>query len=180
MLGSFWTIANLLSIVRVPISVAVAFLVVTDGSIGWSLSLILIAGFTDWLDGIMARATNSVSGWGKILDPAADKISVAVLGIAFLWKGLLPLWFVSTILIRDILIASGGVFLTRKLGHIHMSNFIGKATTTGIAITFVLALLKPDPIALFPFIYGTAVLLIASLITYAIRLKDLINHPAKT
>ncbi len=180
MLGSFWTIANLLSIARVPLSVAVAVLVIIDGPIRWSLSLILIAGLTDWLDGWLARITNTVSGWGKILDPAADKISVAVIAIAFLWKDLLPLWFVSTMISRDLLIAIGGVLLTRKLGHIHMSNFMGKATTTAIAITFALALLKPDPVVLYSSIYGSLGLLALSLLIYATRLRDLRKHRVHT
>ncbi|MCY4172284.1 MAG: CDP-alcohol phosphatidyltransferase family protein [Bacteroidetes bacterium] len=179
MLGSFWTVANFLSIVRVPLSIAVAILVVTDGPIVWSLSLILIAGLTDWLDGLIARLTNTVSGWGKILDPLADKISVTVVAIAFLSAELLPFWFVCTIVLRDLLIAGGGVLLTHKLGRIRMSNFIGKATTTGIAITFLLALLKPDAVVLYSSIYGSLGLLILSLFIYAIRLKDLRNNPAQ-
>ena len=177
MLGSFWTFANVLSISRVPLATFAAFIVFTDGPVGWSLVLIFTAGLTDFLDGLVARRTDTISGWGKILDPAADKISVAILGVALVWKDLLPLWFLGIIIIRDVLIMTGGAFLTHRLGRIHMSNLIGKSATTAIAVTFVLGLLKADPIVMSTCVWGTAGLLGLSLTAYAARLMDLRKHP---
>ncbi|MCY4159130.1 MAG: CDP-alcohol phosphatidyltransferase family protein, partial [Bacteroidetes bacterium] len=96
-----------------------------DGPVSRSLILIFMAGFTDFLDGMIARSTNTISGWGKILDPAADKFSVVLLGAALVWKNLLPFWFLGAIVIRDVFIVAGGTFLTHRLGRIHMSNLVG-------------------------------------------------------
>ncbi len=178
MLGSFWTFANILSISRVPLAVIVAIIVLTDGPVGWGLSLILVAALTDFLDGLVARRTDTISGWGKILDPAADKVSIAILGIALVWKELLPFWFLWIILLRDILILTGGTFLTRRLGHIHMSNLVGKTATTAIAITFMLGLLRADEVVQTISLGVTAGLLGLSLLVYAVRLKDLRHSPA--
>lgn len=180
MRGSLWTIANLLSLSRVPFCVAAAVLVLTDGSTLWCLILIFTAGLTDLLDGQVARRTNTVSEWGKLLDPAADKISAALLGSALAWKGLLPIWFLGTIVLRDALIMAAGIYLSHYLGRIHMSNFFGKATTTAIGITFILALLKADPLPMNLAIWGTTGLLGLSLLVYAPRLADLKNKSAKS
>ena len=67
MLGTFWTFANILSISRVLFSAAAAVIILRDGPISWSLALLLTAVITDWLDGQIARRTNTVSEWGKIL-----------------------------------------------------------------------------------------------------------------
>jgi len=170
----------MLSISRVPLSAAAAIIILTDGSVSKSLILILMAGFTDFLDGLVARSTNTISGWGKVLDPTADKISVALLGIALVWKNLLPLWFLGSILLRDILIVAGGTFLTRRLGQIHMSNLIGKTTTTAIGIAFVLGLLKADEIVMDIVIWGTVGLLVLSFLVYAARLMDLRNNSTQS
>lgn len=176
MQGPYWTLANLFSISRVPLSGAAAVVILVDGPVTWSLVLLLAAGLTDLLDGQIARRTNTVSEWGKILDPAADKISAVVLGIALVWKSLLPLWVLGAIILRDLLIATGGVFLTRHLGHVQMSNLPGKVAATAIGITFILALLKADQIVMDIAIWATIGLLGLSLLIYAARLLDLRNR----
>ena len=180
MQGPYWTFANLLSISRVPLSGAAAVVIFMDGPVIWSLTLILATGLTDLLDGQVARRTNTVSEWGKILDPAADKISAALLGVALVWKSLLPLWVLGAIILRDFLIVTGGVFLTRYLGHVQMSNLPGKIAATAIGITFILALLKADPIVMDIAIWATIGLLGLSFLIYAVRLLGLRNHPAQS
>ena len=180
MLGSFWTFANILSICRIPLAATAAVIILMDGPVSRSLILIFMAGFTDFLDGMIARSTNTISGWGKILDPAADKFSVVLLGAALVWKNLLPFWFLGAIVIRDVLIVAGGTFLTHRLGRIHMSNLVGKVTTTAIGATFILGLLKADAIVMDIFIWGTVGLLVVSLLIYAARLLNLRNNSTES
>ncbi|MCY3999556.1 MAG: CDP-alcohol phosphatidyltransferase family protein [Bacteroidetes bacterium] len=177
MLGSFWTLANVLSIVRVPLSVGAAILIISDASVVWSLGIILIAALTDVLDGFIARSTNTVSGWGKILDPAADKLSIAILGVVFVLKNLLPLWFVGVVLLRDLLILTGGVFLGRRTGQIHMSNITGKLAVIALSITFVLGLLRADQSVMDISLWTTVGFLGLSFVVYATRLFNLRHLP---
>lgn len=44
----------------------------------WACILFVIAAFTDWLDGYLARKWNQTSKFGAFLDPVADKLIVAV------------------------------------------------------------------------------------------------------
>ncbi len=175
----FWTFANILSLLRVPLSGAAAVIILMDGAVTWSLTFILAAGLTDLLDGQVARRTNTVSEWGKILDPAADKVSAALLGIVLAGKNLLPLWFLGAVILRDVLIVTGGIFLTRHIGHVQMSNSPGKIAATAVGGTLVLALLKADPIVMAVAIWITIGLLSLSLIIYGARFLRLRNHPAE-
>lgn len=69
-----------------------------------SLGVFIIAAITDWYDGWLARKFNYITEWGKFMDPLADKIltSTAFLGLVFV--GILELWMVLLIIIRDLLI----------------------------------------------------------------------------
>ncbi|GLQ20151.1 CDP-diacylglycerol--glycerol-3-phosphate 3-phosphatidyltransferase [Algimonas porphyrae] len=70
--------------------------------------LFIIAAFTDWLDGFLARRWNVVTGFGRMIDPIADKLLVAGCLIAFMiatrghWIFLIP---ALTIIGRDILVS---------------------------------------------------------------------------
>lgn len=69
-----------------------------------SMGVYIIAAFTDWYDGWLARKFNYITEWGKFLDPLADKILNSAAFFAFVYLDILPLWMVIIIVIRDFLI----------------------------------------------------------------------------
>jgi CDP-diacylglycerol---glycerol-3-phosphate 3-phosphatidyltransferase len=69
-----------------------------------SMGVYIIAAFTDWYDGWLARKFNYITEWGKFLDPLADKILNSAAFFAFVYLEILPLWMVVIIVIRDFLI----------------------------------------------------------------------------
>ncbi len=69
-----------------------------------SMGVYMVAGFTDWYDGWLARKYNYITEWGKFLDPLADKILNSAAFFAFVYLDILPLWMVVIIVIRDFLI----------------------------------------------------------------------------
>ena len=66
-----------------------------------SMGVYLIAAFTDWYDGWLARKFNYITEWGKFLDPLADKILNSAAFFAFVYLDILPLWMVIVIVVRD-------------------------------------------------------------------------------
>ncbi len=66
------------------------------------ISVFTIASITDWLDGFLARKMGTVSRLGKFLDPFADKVLTSAAFWAFYEIGLMQLWMVLIIVIRDI------------------------------------------------------------------------------
>lgn len=133
MKGPFLNLPNSLSIVRVPLSLAACWFVASRDPVP-ACVFIFLAVISDFLDGLAARRTGSVSDWGKILDPLADKIGIAALVTTLAVVGALPLWFLTVVVLRDILIALGGIYMTRRLGAPPSSNIWGKATSLCISV----------------------------------------------
>lgn len=79
----------------------------------------IIAGFTDGLDGLLARQFNWQSLFGSFVDPLADKLLVASSFISLAIIGSLPWWLVILVFLRDFTISMGVLawfwFIQRKL-----------------------------------------------------------------
>ena len=100
---------NILSLIRVPLLFVIALLLYLPGQgAHWSAFLLFLLGaFTDWLDGFLARRYNTISNFGKLIDPLTDKMLVIGLFISLLAFGILPGWSVFAvllILVRELLI----------------------------------------------------------------------------
>ena len=74
-----------------------------------ALVLIMLAGFSDGLDGFLARRFSWTTRIGGLLDPLADKLLLVSVFAALTWNGLIPLWLFAVVIGRDIVIVSGAV-----------------------------------------------------------------------
>ena len=104
-------LANQLTMLRMALALAM-FLALMQAGEGYHLAaffLFLAAILTDWIDGWVARATGTISPFGKVADPIADKILVLGAMIALIRTRELeiPLWGVFLMIARELLI--GGV-----------------------------------------------------------------------
>lgn len=176
MLGKFWTVANMLSMIRMILVVPIVYLILTDGSLGWLFSLIMLAVVTDWFDGRVARWSRTVSEWGKVLDPVADKVAAAAIVLALVAKGVLPLWFLAATIIRDMSIVAGGIVLARRTGQVVMSVWMGKVAVTALSITVLAALMRADEPVLAACVWITTGLLVYSFILYAARFARMMRQ----
>jgi CDP-diacylglycerol--glycerol-3-phosphate 3-phosphatidyltransferase len=91
--------------------------------------LVLFAWLTDFLDGVLARRTDSVSNLGIYLDAAADKIFVLCVLFGLAQLALLPFWLPCTVLVRDLLISTLRSFASSE-GVILSARWWGKIKTT--------------------------------------------------
>jgi CDP-diacylglycerol---glycerol-3-phosphate 3-phosphatidyltransferase len=66
--------------------------------------IFLIAAFTDWLDGHLARSTNQITRLGQLLDPIADKLLVTAALVSLTGRQQVPAWMVAIILCRELAI----------------------------------------------------------------------------
>ena len=178
MLGKFWTFSNVLSIIRAILAFPIAVLIVQDGPITWILGLIIIAVSTDWFDGTIARLSHTVSEWGKVLDPVADKIGAISVVVALVLRGALPVWFLALVLVRDLLIIAGSAVAARRLGRVMMSIWLGKVAVFFLSLTVLGALLKADPPIMNFLIALTSILVVYSFILYLLRFIRVMRAPA--
>lgn len=97
---------NQLTVLRIILTPVFLFLFLAEDPFLKQISLIVfvIAAITDWYDGWLARKFNYITNWGKFLDPLADKILTSTAFYAFVAIGMLDLWMVNVIVIRDFLI----------------------------------------------------------------------------
>ena len=99
---------NILSLTRillVPILVVVLLTEVEDKEL-IGLALFLVAAFTDFLDGFIARRRKQVTRLGQLLDPAADKILTSAAFISLVELGLAPAWMVVVVVAREFAVSA--------------------------------------------------------------------------
>jgi CDP-diacylglycerol--glycerol-3-phosphate 3-phosphatidyltransferase len=166
-LGRFWTASNVLSLLRLALAFPICWLILIRGP-GDPLLLILvaIAIATDWFDGKLARWSKTVSEWGILLDPLADKVGAAMTVAALAVRGALPVWFVGLLVVRDLLVGAGWTIVSRRTGQLMMSRMPGKLSTVALACTVLSALLKADADVMFYLLWITSVLLVYSFLYY--------------
>ncbi|MFH1836807.1 MAG: CDP-diacylglycerol--glycerol-3-phosphate 3-phosphatidyltransferase [Candidatus Omnitrophota bacterium] len=71
-----------------------------------ALVIFIVAAFSDYLDGFIAKKYNITSDFGKIMDPVADKILTIAAFLAFVEMKLIPAWMVVIILLRELVITA--------------------------------------------------------------------------
>jgi len=173
-----WTIPNALSVLRVLLVLVFLVEIFSDRTNArwWGFFWLALAAVTDKLDGDLARWLHAESEWGRILDPLADKIGVALVAVALLVKGWLPLWFVAVLLLRDLLILIGGLLIKRKTGEVVPSNMAGKWAVGVIAVTLLLTLID-DTIPFLPVCMGLSLVMVAvSTAGYVKRFNEIMHH----
>jgi cardiolipin synthase (CMP-forming) len=129
------TIPNLLSFLRILLIPLFFVLIVHEGTELAGLVLVGVVMSTDWIDGYVARRTNSVSELGKLLDPVSDRLAIAAVLIALLIRGALPLWAALLILVRDVAVIVVGLVLLGTRGRRIDVRFVGKVGTFTLMAT---------------------------------------------
>jgi len=97
---------NAISIMRIAL-VAPILMLILQGSFGWALALFWLAGFSDGVDGYLAKRFNWHTRLGALLDPVADKLLVAGLFVTLAYTGDIPVWLAATVILRDVVIVVG-------------------------------------------------------------------------
>ncbi|OOB78375.1 MAG: CDP-diacylglycerol--glycerol-3-phosphate 3-phosphatidyltransferase [Epulopiscium sp. Nuni2H_MBin001] len=99
-----------------------------------ALAIFVVASFTDFLDGYIARKLNLITNLGKFMDPLADKMLVTAAMIALIYlgpnipNGILPAWIVLLILLREFAV-SGIRLVAASQSVVLAANGLGKLKT---------------------------------------------------
>ena len=159
---------NLITASRIFFGVMI-FVFITMAEMYWlALILFFLAGISDYLDGFLARKYNSVSQFGEILDPIADKILVVFLLFALsINLNSYYIGFLSAFIItREILVGALRDFNARKQStNATKVTFLAKIKTTIQLFTIGLYLLGLSLNNMLILILSDACLMIATLIT---------------
>ena len=102
------------------------------------LVLIAVAGFSDLLDGFLARTFDWRTKLGGLLDPAADKLLIASVFLVLTYLGLVPLGLTAIVVVRDIVIIAGATTYQLLIAPVHGEPTIVSKLNTACQLSFVL------------------------------------------
>lgn len=173
------TLANRLTILRILMTPVIAILLLYQ-FMAAALTVFLLAGITDGLDGFVARRRGQRSALGMVLDPIADKLLLTSSVVVLTILEELPRWFTIIVVSRDMILIGGALILYMFVGKVSMPpSRLGK-TTTGFQIATVLMGMLDNffPMlraGILPMAMLTAALTIGSGLDYVYRRARLLN-----
>lgn len=146
-IGFNMSIPNLLSVFRlllIPVFLLVFFLMPEQS---WLAGLVLVvSGASDVADGIIARKFNMVTQLGKVLDPAADKLTQAAVCIALCVRHKELILLAVIFVLKELCMLAGGCLLVKSGKKIRSSKWFGKlATVVLYAVMFLIIVIPGIP-----------------------------------
>jgi cardiolipin synthase len=139
--GRILTVPNAISVARLAGVPVFLWLVLGPQADGWAVALLIVAGLSDWLDGVIARAWNQQSRLGQVLDPAADRLYIAATLFGLAIRGIIPWWLVGLLVARELVLGAALLVLRRHgYGPLQVS-LVGKTATLCLLYAFPLLFL---------------------------------------
>lgn len=123
-------IPNILTTIRfflIPVFYIVYFSSMSN-SMTIAITIFLISGTTDILDGYIARKYNLITKWGTVLDPLADKLMILTVLFCLSSSKIIPLWIFLLILFKEAFMIIGGINLF-KYKKVIPAKYYGKIST---------------------------------------------------
>ena len=176
--GKLFTVSNFISFSRIFIVIPVVYRHYING---YSVDaiIILLIGYgiiSDYLDGFVARKTNTISEIGKMIDPISDKIAAGLLFIYTVVIGWVPFWFLWLFIARDILILIGSSFIKLRYGKVAMSTISGKISVNVISLYWIsIFFFRSASLAHAILLWASVAIMLFSFIMYLLRYRNIMN-----
>jgi cardiolipin synthase (CMP-forming) len=132
--GLVWPIAAALQARNIPVA----------------LALFMLAGFSDGLDGYLAKRFGWTSELGKVLDPLADKLLLITVFVELAWLEMIPWWLAAAVVARDLLIALGALVYRLWFGPLRGRPTILSKINTALQLLYVLLVMLSATVGLPP------------------------------
>ena len=164
---------NVLTVARimlVPVLVAALLAGTHDGDILAAI-VFALASLTDFIDGYIARARNSITTFGKLMDPLADKLLIIAALIALVSLHRLAEWVAMVIIARELAVTVLRIGAS-QVGVVVAVSLLGKAKTCmQIATIMAVIAVHGHPAWLAALIYPTVVITVLSGLDYFFGLR---------
>lgn len=134
-----------------------------DENLLYSVIIFFVAGFSDVLDGYLARKNNLITPFGTVMDPLADKLMLLTVLISYAVSGVIPYTILILVGIREVSMILGGI-IVYKWGIINPANKLGKFVTFSFYVG-ILTLLYNKPLGII-FLFFSAALGFVAGFTY--------------
>lgn len=133
-------IPNTLTILRLFLIVVFVYVFYSpniENNTLWGILVFIFAGFTDLLDGFIARRYNMVTKWGKLMDPLADKLMLITVLICLYQKKMIPAIVIIIVGLKELMMILGAVFLYKNKNVVVQANYYGKAATVAFYLAII-------------------------------------------
>ncbi|HEX8715232.1 MAG TPA: CDP-diacylglycerol--glycerol-3-phosphate 3-phosphatidyltransferase [Solirubrobacteraceae bacterium] len=164
-------VLTVLRIMLVPVLV-VALLGNTPAGDVLAAVVFALASLTDFIDGYLARARGSVTNFGKLMDPLADKLLIVAALIALVSLQRLPAWIAMVIITRELAVTVLRMSATAQFGVVAGANMLGKVKTC-LQIAAILAVIAVhgEPLWVATLLYLTVAVTVLSGLDYFFDLR---------
>ncbi len=170
---------TLLRIVAVPVLVVALLDQTPDGDL-IAAAVFALAAVTDGLDGYIARRQQSITTFGKLMDPLADKLLVVAALISLVSLDRLAAWAAMVIIAREFAV-TGLRGLAAERGVVIAASWLGKVKTLlQVAAIFALIVFEPAPAWADALLYLAVAVTVISGADYFFGLRRRIEAGAKT
>lgn len=132
-------VPNILTIVRFLLIPLILYFIFTNQYVA-AFIMLTISGLTDVLDGIIARKFDCITNFGKLVDPLADKATQIAILVALTVQGIIPLWMLIVVFVKEFAMIAGASFLYGK-EIVVSSRWFGKLATVLFYVAIVCSLL---------------------------------------
>lgn len=169
MKDKFWTIPNVLSLVRIGLIPLFIWCYFNNEIAPIVAALVLIfSGFTDFVDGFIARKYKQISEVGKLLDPLADKLTQATICVCLYIKMEQLRFFIWFFIVKELLMLAGSAVLLKKHLVPTAALWFGKLSTFVFYIVMILIVGYPQlPIRWVYYLFAVlAVSMLLALVKY--------------
>ncbi|MBX7160045.1 MAG: CDP-alcohol phosphatidyltransferase family protein [Acidimicrobiia bacterium] len=104
------TLPNVITFVRIGLTPVFLVLLLQERWLAAAILFVIVSG-TDFIDGRLARRWDQVTRLGTVLDPVADRLLILSAAIAVVVKGIMPLWLIGLIVLREVTVAAWTIYL---------------------------------------------------------------------
>ena len=130
------------------------------------LAIFVLASFTDFLDGYIARKNHLITTFGKFADPIADKLLVNTLFLLFASRGIIPVVPIVIMISRDTIV-DGCRMIASNSGKVVAAGYLGKLKTVLQMVSIILILLNNIPFEYYRLPISSIVLWFATFVSAA-------------
>ena len=185
MRGRILTVPNQITLLRLGF-IPFFLILMSYEEYRWALAILVVAGLSDGVDGLLARKLNQRSSLGAYLDPIADKLLLSSSFVILAMKKQIAWWLTIIVLSRDVIILMVAAVIILIFGYRPFPpSILGKATTMFqiiLVFTVLLWAAYPDlPLAgvIHVLIYAVTALATVSAFHYSFAIARRLSSPAQ-
>jgi CDP-diacylglycerol--glycerol-3-phosphate 3-phosphatidyltransferase len=173
---------NVLTLLRILLVPVIVVALLDETPTGDTLAAVVFgfAAFTDGLDGYIARSRDSVTTFGKLMDPVADKLLIIAPLVSLVSLNRIAAWVAMVIIAREFAVTALRMVAAEQ-GVVISASKLGKLKTVlQVAAIFAVIAFDPTPLAVNLLLYAAVAVTVASGADYFLGVRRRLEQARRT